>query len=135
MPIHKASILNFEISVNYQKDEKQQLLKAINLINSKLESYDNLNGKISDSKLLCFLAIKLQAEILDLNHKNINKSNLEKKFTELNHENINLNDKLYQLHEKNKLLINDNQSLEQDFNQILLQLDKIINLLKKAYEE
>ena len=59
MPIYKALILNKEISVNYEENQKDKLVEAIKVINSKLKSYDNLNGKISDSKLLSFLAIKL----------------------------------------------------------------------------
>ena len=77
MPVYKAYkalILNKEISVNYEDNEKDKLVEAIKEINSKLDSYDNFNGKISDSKLLTFLAIKLQAELLDLN-KQKKKSN------------------------------------------------------------
>ena len=61
MPVYKASILNKEISINYELDQKEILEKAIDSINSKLKSYDNLNGKISDTKLLSFLAIELQS--------------------------------------------------------------------------
>ena len=79
MPVYKALILNKEISVNYEANQKEKLIEAINAINSELGNYDNLNGKISDSKILSFLAIKLQAEVLDLNkNKQIN-INLEKK--------------------------------------------------------
>ena len=69
MPVYKAYILNKEINVNYEKNEKEKLLESIDAINSKLETYDNLKGKISDSKLLSFLAIKLQAELIHLNEK------------------------------------------------------------------
>ena len=66
MPVYKAFILNKEISVNYENNQKDKLVDAIKQINLKLKSYNNLNGKISDNKLLSFLAIKLQAEILEL---------------------------------------------------------------------
>ena len=104
MPIYKALILNKEINVNYEEDQKDKLVKAINVINSKLASYNNMNGKISDSKLLSFLAIKLQAELLELNEKKDKKIILEKKIENSNNQNINLNDKIYQLQEENKLL-------------------------------
>ena len=58
MPVYKAFILNKEISVNYDENQKEELVESINAINIKLKSYDNQNGKISDSKLLSFLAIK-----------------------------------------------------------------------------
>ena len=105
MPIYKTLILNKEIAVNYKENEKEKLIAAIKSINLKLESYDNLNGKISDHKLLSFLAIKLQAEILQLNHTNKEKDILEKKIIESNSQNISLNDELYKLNQENQKLI------------------------------
>ena len=134
MPVYKALILNKEISVNYEANQKEKLIEAINAINSELGNYDNLNGKISDSKILSFLAIKLQAEVLDLNkNKQIN-INLEKKFTDSNSQNINLNDKLYQLREQNKLLKEENELINQELIKIQSQIDIIISLIKKSYE-
>ena len=134
MPVYKALILNKEISVNYEANQKEKLIEAINAINSELGNYDNRNGKISDNTLLSFLAIKLQAEVLDLNkNKQIN-INLEKKFTDSNSQNINLNDKLYQLREQNKLLKEENELINQELVKIQSQIDIIISLIKKSYE-
>ena len=113
MPIYKTLILNKEIAVNYKENEKEKLIAAIKSINLKLESYDNLNGKISDHKLLSFLAIKLQAEILQLNHTNKEKDILEK-IIESNSQNISLNDKLYKLNQENQKLIKDNNLINQE---------------------
>ena len=129
MPVYKAYILNKEISINYEYNQKEKLIEAIKSINSKLQNYDNLNGKISDSKLLSFLAIKLQAELIEINE------NREKKFKDSNSENINLNDKLYELREQNKLLREENELINQDLIQIRKQIDIIINLIKKTYED
>ena len=76
MPVYKALILNKELSVNYDENQKEELLAAIKSINLKLENYDNQNGKISDSKLLSFLAINLESELLELK-KNYNKENFK----------------------------------------------------------
>ena len=134
MPVYKALILNKEISVNYEANQKEKLIEAINAINSELGNYDNLNGKISDSKILSFLAIKLQAELLDLNKDKQVNTNLEKKFTDSNSQNINLNDKLYQLREQNKLLKEENELINQEIVKIQSQIDIIISLIKKSYE-
>ena len=134
MPVYKALILNKEISVNYEANQKEKLIEAINAINSELGNYDNLNGKISDSKILSFLAIKLQAELLDLNKDKQINTNLEKKFTDSNSQNINLNDKLYQLREQNKLLKEENELINQELVKIQSQIDIIISLIKKSYE-
>ena len=134
MPVYKALILNKEISVNYEVNQKEKLIEAINAINSELGNYDNLNGKISDNTLLSFLAIKLQAELLDLNKNKQKNINLEKKFTDSNSQNINLNDKLYQLREQNKLLKEENELINQELVKIQSQIDIIISLIKKSYE-
>ena len=134
MPVYKALILNKEISVNYEANQKEKLIEAINAINSELGNYDNRNGKISDNKLLSFLAIKLQAELLDLNKNKQKNINLEKKFTDSNSQNINLNDKLYQLREQNKLLKEENELINQEIVKIQSQIDIIISLIKKSYE-
>ena len=63
MPVYKALILNKQININYDHNQKKELEEAIKEINFKLKNYDQ-SAKISDTKLLSFLAIKLQAEIL-----------------------------------------------------------------------
>ena len=135
MPVYKAYILNKEINVNYEKNEKEKLLESIDAINSKLETYDNLKGKISDSKLLSFLAIKLQAELIHLNEKKQKDLKIDNKSKYSNDETINLNDKIYQLREQNHLLKKENELINQELIKIQSQINIIINLVKKTYEE
>ncbi len=131
MPVYKTLILNKEISLNYENNQKQKLEESVKAINHKLKTIDNLNGKISDNKLLSFLAIKLQAEIFDLNQKKQNDNNLEKKFLDYKNENISQSDKLHKLREQNKLLHEENESIKGDIDQIQNQINILINLLKK----
>ena len=56
MPVYKASILNREINLNYEYDQKEKLEKAVDVLNKKLKSFDNKDGKISDNKLLSLIA-------------------------------------------------------------------------------
>ncbi len=135
MPVYKASILNKDISVNYEDSEKDKLVAAIKEINLKLKSYDNQNGKISDSKLLSFLAIKLQAELFDLNVLKKKDDKLQNKFEYQNNENISLNDKLYKLREQNKLLKEENDFLNREIENIKIQIDTIAGFIKNTYEE
>ena len=134
MPVYKAFILNKEISVNYDKNQKEKLVESINAINIKLKSYDNQNGKISDSKLLSFLAIKLQAELLDLKKNKERGVSLGKKIEDFNTENISLNDKIYKLREQNESLKKENDLINLELIKIQSQIDIIINLVKKTYE-
>ena len=135
MPVYKAQILNKEIIVNYEESQKDILIESIELINNKLESYDNIEGKISDSKLLSFLAIKLQAEILQLKNKNEKVSNLEKKVNVSNNENIGLNDKIYKLSEQNEILKKENDMVNKELIKLQNQVETILKLVKMTYEE
>ncbi len=130
MPVFKALILNKEINVNYEENQKVKLIEAINSINSKLESYGNQDGKISDTKLLSFLAIKLQAELLDLEEK----TKIEKNFQNNNDE-IGNNYKLYELREQNSQLRKENSLINEELLKIKNEIDLIIDLIKKTYEE
>ena len=135
MPTYKALILNKEISVNYEENEKEKLIEAVKSINSKLESYNVQNGKISDNKLLSFLAIKLQAELLELEQNKLNHNIVEKNFVNVNKKNISLNDKIYELTEKNVLLKKENELINQELVSIKSQIDLIITLVKNTYDE
>ena len=135
MPTYKALILNKEISINYEENEKEKLIEAIKSINSKLESYNVQNGKISDNKLLSFLAIKLQAELLELEQNKLNHNIVEKNFENANKKNISLNDKIYELTEKNVLLKKENELINQELVSIKSQIDLIITLVKNTYDE
>ncbi len=138
MPIYKASILNKEISVNYEIDQKDKLIEAIKLINYKLKNFinynDYINGKVSDSKLLSLLVIELQADLIEVNEDKKNKNSLEKKFKDSKSENINLNDKLYQLREQNVLLKKENDLMNEELKKIQNQIDIITGLVKNTYE-
>lgn len=135
MPTYKALILNKEISVNYEENEKEKLIEAVKSVNSKLKSYNVQNGKISDNKLLSFLAIKLQAELIELEQNKLNHNIVEKNFEKTNKKNISLNDKIYELSEKNELLKKENELINQELVSIKSQIDLIITLVKNTYDE
>ena len=135
MPTYKALILNKEISVNYEENEKEKLIEAVKSINSKLESYNVQNGKISDNKLLSFLAIKLQAELSDLEQNKLNQNIVEKNSENLNIKNIRLNDKIYELSKKNELLKKENELMNQELDGVKTQIDLIIKLVKNTYDK
>ena len=135
MPIYKALILNKEINVNYEESEKYKLEEAIKSINFKLETYDNQNGKISDNKLLTFLAINLQAELLFLKQNEKKENKLEDKYKEIKNKNIVLKDKMHKLLEQNELLKNENYLINQELSKIQNQIDVILKLVKTTYEE
>ena len=134
MPVYKVKILNKEINLNYEDVHKERLIEAINQIKNKIKSIDNLNGKISDTQLLTFLSIKLQDEIFELEQKKID-LNFTNEFTDLKNKNLNLNNEIFQLKEKNKLLKTENNSIQENLDQLIKQINIILSLIKSNYED
>ena len=134
MPVYKVKILNKEINLNYEDVHKERLIEAINQIKNKIKSIDNLNGKISDTQLLTFLSIKLQDEIFELEQKKID-LNFTNEFTDLKNKNLNLNNEIFQLKEKNKLLETENNSIQENLDQLIKQINILLSLIKSNYED
>ena len=134
MPVYKAIILNKEVSLKYEVNQKEKLEKAINEINRKLQNFDNYNGKISDNKLLSFLAIQLQAEIFDLIENSKSNKLFEKKIENSNNENIKHVQKIEHLNEKNNLLEKEKELISNDLIKIQKQIDIMLELFKN-YEK
>ena len=134
MPVYKVKILNKEINLNYEDVHKERLIEAINQIKNKIKSIDNLNGKISDTQLLTFLSIKLQDEIFELEQKKID-INFTNEFTDLKNKNLNLNNEIFQLKEKNKSLETENNSIQENLDQIIKQINFLLSLIKSNYED
>ena len=79
---------------------------------------------------MSFLAIKLQAELLDLEEK----TKIEKNFQNKNDE-IGNNYKLYELREQNSQLRKENSLITEEFLKKKNEKILIIDLIKKNYEE
>ena len=134
MPVYKVKILNKEINLNYEEVHKERLIEAVNQIKNKIKAIDNLNGKISDTQLLTFLSIKLQDEIFELEQKKID-HNFTNEFIDLKNKNLNLNNEIFQLKEKNKLLETENNSIQENLDQLIKQINIILSLIKSNYED
>ena len=134
MPVYKVKILNKEINLNYEEVHKERLVEVVNQIKNKIKSIDNLNGKISDTQILTFLSIKLQDEIFELEQKKID-INFTNEFTDLKNKNLNLNNEIFQLKEKNKSLETENNSIQENLDQIIKQINFLLSLIKSNYED
>ena len=76
MPVYKTKILNQDIDLNYEAKDKDRLLKLIDNLNSHLDKFDNLKGRISDSKILILLALELEDKLSNLNGNKKAKSSI-----------------------------------------------------------
>ena len=120
MPILKTEILGSLVEINYEKSEKDKLIKIIEKFNDRLLDFENLRGKISDKKILILAALKAEDQIIDqtlTKEKEEEIINNQKKAININH----ITQEIIQLKDiKNKLNIENNE---------------LKNLISKAFSE
>ena len=134
MPNIKFKILNKDINLSYDSHEKEKLIESTNSINKKLEEYNNLIGKVSDHKILSILAIKLEAELLELKKENNHFLKKIKNKEDVNKENILNKETIYNLKKELRKQEEENEILIKNIDNILTELNLIINLIKQNYE-
>ena len=134
MPNIKFKILNKDINLSYESQEKEKLIESTTSINKKLEEYNNLIGKVSDHKILSILAIKLEAELLELKKENNNFLKKIKNKEDVNKENILNKETIYNLKKELRKQEEENEILIKHIDNILTELNLIINLIKQNYE-
>ena len=134
MPNIKFKILNKDINLSYESQEKEKLIESTTSINKKLEEYNNLIGKVSDHKILSILAIKLEAELLELKKENNHFLKKIKNKEDVNKENILIKETIYNLKKELRKQEEENEILIKHIDNILTELNLIINLIKQNYE-
>ena len=134
MPNIKFKILNKDINLSYESQEKEKLIESTTSINKKLEEYNNLIGKVSDHKILSILAIKLEAELLELKKENNHFLKKIKNKEDVNKENILNKETIYNLKKELRKQEEENEILIKNIENILTELNLIINLIKQNYE-
>ena len=78
MPIIKTEILGNIVEINYEKEEKDRLEHIINKFNDRILDFKNLEGKISDAKILYLAALKAEDEVADLLKQKIEEKDKKK---------------------------------------------------------
>ena len=135
MPTLKTEILGSLIEINYEEEEKDKLIKIIEKFNDRLLDFKNLEGKVSDNKILFLAALKAEDEIFDFTNKSksslkevedIYKKQIEK-INNLNQEIIELKDKINELNANNNELQNLNSKAFDELDLIEKQLNGLTN--------
>ena len=135
MPTLKTEILGSLIEINYEEEEKGKLIKIIEKFNDRLLDFKNLEGKISDNKILFLAALKAEDEIYDFTNEsksslkkveNIYKKQIEK-INNLNQEIIELKDKINEMNYKNNDLQDLNSIASRELDLIQKQLNDLMN--------
>ena len=91
MPDLEVNVFNQKLKLSYQENEKQRLIKAVEILNNNWNKFSHLHGKVSDMKIVTLISLELQDSIGDIqalkDKFNKNQSNNEslKKEIELKH--------------------------------------------------
>ena len=79
MPDLEVTVFNQKLKLSYLENEKERLTNAINILNESWKKFSNLNGKVSDLKIITLISLELQ----DSNMDNEDKIKLHKKSIDL----------------------------------------------------
>ena len=111
----EVSVFNQKLKLSYREEEKQRILKAVEVLNNNWNKFSHLHGKVSDLKIATLISLELQDSI----------------------ENINVIDnKVKVLKADNELLkkqINLKQKESEEINKTLKKLDSELNTKNKEF--
>ena len=131
MPIIKTEILGTIVEINYEKEEKDRLEHIINKFNERVLDFKNLEGKISDAKILYLAALKAEDEVADLLKQRIEEKDKKNSkintIEEVNKEIIKLKDKIEELRTENINLKNLCSTAYAELEKIENNIDGFIN--------
>ena len=77
MPDLEVTVFNQKLKLSYLENEKERLINAINVLNESWKKFSNLQGKVSDLKIITLISLELQDSIGDYEDKiNLQKKNI-----------------------------------------------------------
>ena len=136
MPDLEIKVFNQSLKLSYQENEKERLINAIDLLNQSWNKFSNLQGKVSDQKIITLISLELQDSIRDyedklkLQIKNIDL--VKQEIIEKNNDLQNTIEKINQL--KLEIEIKDKEILKTEsvLDEINQELSQIKNNISKS---
>ena len=115
MPKIKTDILGSSIEINYNEEEKDKLILVIKKFKERLSKLKNLEGKVSDKKILFLAALQAEDEGTsnELVSDAINLKDENKKLKQINQSSV---EELDRIEKKINLLFNKIVNLNDDDN-------------------
>ncbi len=102
MPDLEVLVFNQKLKLSYLEDEKERLTNAINLLNENWKKFSNLNGKVSDLKIVTLISLELQDSIGDYeNQIKLQKKNIDLLKQEIEEKNNDLQNTIAQVNKLN----------------------------------
>ena len=78
MPDLEVTVFNQKLKLSYLENEKERLINAIDILNESWKKFSNLQGKVSDLKIITLISLELQDSIGDYEDKiNLQKKNID----------------------------------------------------------
>tara|TARA_B100000965_G_C18938942_1_gene476411 strand:- start:58 stop:486 length:429 start_codon:yes stop_codon:yes gene_type:complete len=142
MPKLSAKVFNQSIDINYENKDKNKLLQHIDNFNIRLKKYENLNGKVSDIKIIILAALEIIDDLSDkektiLENNSILKSSLNKdsEVNRLSSEIVSLKDKINLLESQISNNADGNDEIEKELEEISKILENLNKNMISFYDE
>tara|TARA_B100000579_G_scaffold353459_1_gene308184 strand:+ start:285 stop:713 length:429 start_codon:yes stop_codon:yes gene_type:complete len=142
MPKLSAKVFNQSIDINYENKDKNKLLQHIDNFNIRLKKYENLNGKVSDIKIIILAALEIIDDLSDkektiLENNSILKSSLNKdsEVNRLSSEIVSLKDKINLLESQISKNADGNDEIEKELEEISKILENLNKNMISFYDE
>ena len=142
MPKYKDKILNQEIDIQYENNDKQKLLSLIENLNSRLIKYNKLIGKVSENKIIILTALEIEDELKEqkkiISQKKSNQIKIDDKestIEKLSSEIISLKDKIRNIELEQEQKKNDDLLIEKEIDAINILIKKLNQNMLSYYDE
>ena len=63
----EVNVFNQKLKLSYREEEKQRILKAVEVLNNNWNKFSHLHGKVSDLKIATLISLELQDSIENIN--------------------------------------------------------------------
>ena len=63
----EVNVFNQKLKLSYREEEKQRILKAVEVLNNNWKKFSHLHGKVSDLKIATLISLELQDSIENIN--------------------------------------------------------------------
>ena len=63
----EVNVFNQKLKLSYREEEKQRILKAVEILNNSWNKFSHLHGKVGDLKIATLISLELQDSIEDIN--------------------------------------------------------------------
>ena len=125
----EVNVFNQKLKLSYREEEKQRILKAVEVLNNNWNKFSHLHGKVSDLKIATLISLELQDSIENINVID-NKVKVLEADNELLKKQINFKEKEYEeINKTLKKLDSELNTKNKEFSNFENIVDELLNEL------